>query len=162
MFKVTDFYNDWSNQNGNFDHLVAVDSVAAAGQDYLTITSLSVRQAFGAVQLCGTASKPYMFLKEISSDGNIQTVDVLFPTMPIFLYSNPVLVKYLLDPLFENQEAGNFPQTYAMHDLGANYPRAVGHPTGDGGNYHIFDVNWENVLILIVIQKPCRWRNAVT
>ncbi len=53
--------------------------------------------------------------------------------MPLFLYSNPVLVKYLLDPLFENQEAGNFPQTYSMHDLGPNYPRAVGHPTGDGG-----------------------------
>lgn len=53
--------------------------------------------------------------------------------MPIFLYSNPFLVKYMLDPLFENQEAGRFPQTYSLHDLGANYPRAIGHPSGDGG-----------------------------
>jgi hypothetical protein len=22
-----------------------------------------------------------------------------------------------------------------MHDLGANYPRAIGHPTGDGGEF---------------------------
>ncbi|ESZ97777.1 hypothetical protein SBOR_1838 [Sclerotinia borealis F-4128] len=129
---VSDFYNDWVNKWGVWDHKFAVDSLAAGGQDYLTITSLSARQAFGAVQLCGTPDKPYYFLKEISSDGNTQTVDVIFPAMPIFLYSNPVLLKYLLDPLYENQEAGHFPQEYAIHDLGSNYPRAVGHPTGDG------------------------------
>ncbi len=132
FIQVDYFYNDWATKAGLYDHIFAVDSLATGGQDYLTITSLSARQAYGAVQLAGTSSKPYLFLKEISSDGNIQTVDVLFPAMPIFLYSNPVLVKYILDPLFENQEAGKFPQTYAMHDLGANYPRAVGHPTGDG------------------------------
>lgn len=123
-----------SISDGTDDRIMG-DSIAAGGQDYLTITSLSARQAFAAVQLCGTDAKRYLFLKEISSDGNIQTVDVLFPAMPIFLYSNPKLVKYLLDPLFENQEAGQFPQTYAMHDLGPNYPRAIGHPTGDGGKF---------------------------
>jgi len=120
------------NNQGAIDHKIAVDSLAAGGQNYLTITSLSARQAFGAVQLCGTTSKPYLFLKEISSDGNIQTVDVLFPALPIFIYTNPILVKYLLDPLFENQEAGQFPQTYAMHDLGPNYPRAIGYTSGGG------------------------------
>ncbi|TGO50615.1 hypothetical protein BOTNAR_0386g00010 [Botryotinia narcissicola] len=126
---VTDFYNDWSMKWGVWDHKIAVDSLAAGGQDYLTITSLSAHQAFGAVQLCGTPDKPYYFLKEISSDGNTQTVDVMFPAMPIFLYSNPALLKYMLDPLYENQEAGHFPQEYSLHDLGANYPRAIGHPT---------------------------------
>ncbi|TAQ86070.1 hypothetical protein B7494_g5616 [Chlorociboria aeruginascens] len=126
------FYNDWSNNQGQIDQLIAVDSLAAGGQDYLTITSLSARQAFGAVQLTGTTAKQYLFLKEISSDGNIQTVDVLFPAIPIFLYTNPTLVKLLLDPLYENQEAGQFPQTYSIHDLGANYPRAIGHTDGGG------------------------------
>jgi hypothetical protein len=64
---------------------VAIDSLAAGGQDYLTITSLSARHAFGGVQLVGTISKMYMFLKEISSDGNTQTVDVVFPAHPIFI-----------------------------------------------------------------------------
>lgn len=120
---------------GVWDHKIAIDSLHAGGQDYLTITSLSARQAFGAVQLCGTPDKPYYFLKEISSDGNTQTIDVIFPAMPIFLYTNPILLKYMLDPLYENQEAGHFPQEYAIHDLGSNYPRAVGHPTGDGGMF---------------------------
>ena len=136
IFQVNFFYNDYNNMDSisaTTDRQIASDSLSAGGQDYLIVTSLSARQAFAAVQLCGTIDKPYLFLKEISSDGNIQTVDVLFPSMPIFLYTNPILVKYVLDPLFENQEAGRFPQTYAMHDLGANYPRAIGHPTGDGG-----------------------------
>lgn len=129
------FYNDWTTQDGALDNKYALDSLAAGGQDLLTITSLSARQAWGGVQLCGTTEKPYLFLKEISSDGNIQTVDVIFPAMPMFLYSNPVMVKYLLDPLFENQEAGRFPQTYSIHDLGANYPRAIGHEDGGGGEF---------------------------
>jgi hypothetical protein len=131
--KVEFFHNDFSTNTGSLDHQIAVDSVAAGGSDYITITALSARQAFAGTQLCGTPSKPYLFLKEISSDGNVQTVDVVFPAMPIFLYLNPKLVKYLLEPLYENQESGKFPQTYSIHDVGANYPRATGHPDGGGG-----------------------------
>ncbi len=72
----------------------------------------------------------YVFLKEISSDGDIQTVEVIFPFHPILVYTNPTLLKLLLDPLFENQESGDWPETYSIHDLGA-YPNAVGHPDGN-------------------------------
>lgn len=109
---------------------MSTDSVAAGGQDYLTITSLSARQAFAATQLTGTESKQYLFLKEISSDGDIQTVDVIFPFHPVLLYTNPTLLKLLLDPLFENQESGHYPNTYSMHDMGA-YPNATGYPSGN-------------------------------
>lgn len=131
---VTFFHKDFSESSAlssSFDNKVATDSIAVGGQDYLTITSLSARQAFGATQLCGTESKPYLFLKEISSDGNMNTVDVVFPAYPIFLYSNPEFLKLVLDPLFENQEAGYYPQSYAMHDLGSNYPNATGHNDGN-------------------------------
>lgn len=114
----------------SFDNQVAKDSIAAGGQNYLTITSLSARQAFGATQLCGTPETPYLFLKEISSDGNVQTVDVIFPFHPILAYTNPELIKYLLNPLFENQEAGQWPHTYSIHDLGESYPNATGHVDG--------------------------------
>lgn len=72
-----------------------------------------------------------MFLKEISSDGNVQTVDVIFPFHPILLYTEPSLLKLLLDPLFENQESGQYPNQYSMHDLGSSYPNATGHPAGN-------------------------------
>jgi len=82
------------------------------------------------LQLVGNTTKQYLFLKEISSDGNVQTVDVIFPFHPILLYTEPALLKLLLDPLFENQESGQYPNTYSMHDLGSSYPNATGHRDG--------------------------------
>ena len=70
-------------------------------------------------------------MKEISSDGNVQTVDVIFPFHPILLYTEPSLLKLVLDPLFENQESGQYPNMYSMHDLGSSYPNATGHPLGN-------------------------------
>lgn len=117
--------------SNDVDIKIAKDSLAAAGQDYLTLTSLATRQAFGAVQLVGTLEKPYLFLKEISSNGNTQTVDVIFPASPIFFHLNPELVKLLMDPHYENQESGHYPNKYAIHDLGTHYPNATGHPDGN-------------------------------
>ncbi|KAK8083629.1 hypothetical protein PG996_002410 [Apiospora saccharicola] len=130
---MTFFFNDYSTASGlstDLDNRVASDSLAAAGQDYLTITSLSVRQTFGALQFCGTESDPLVFLKEISSNSDIQTVDVMFPSMPLLVYTNPKLLAYLMDPLYINQENGHYPNTNAIHDLGT-FPNAKGYPAGN-------------------------------
>ncbi len=130
---MTFFYNDYAEASRlatDLDNKVASDSLAAAGQDYLTITSLSVRQTFGALQFTGTPDDPIVFLKEISSNSDIQTVDVIFPAIPLLLYLNPNLVPYLLKPLFLNQENGHYPRTNAIHDLGT-FPLAKGYPDGD-------------------------------
>ena len=47
----------------------------AGGQDYLSLTSLAVRQAFGSIEYTNTPTEPLLFMKEISSDGNVNTVD---------------------------------------------------------------------------------------
>ncbi|KAL5334087.1 glutaminase GtaA [Aspergillus crustosus] len=128
------FHSDYQEMNSlssGLDDRIAQDSMAAAGQDYLTITSLSVRQSFAATQLCGTPESPYLFMKEISSNGNMNTVDVIFPAHPVFLYTNPDLVKFLLRPHLEIQETGHYPNSYAMHDIGSHYPNATGHPDGN-------------------------------
>lgn len=49
---------------------------------------------------------------------NVNTVDVIMPAWPVLLYTNPVLGKYLLLGLFEYQATGQWPETYAVHDLG--------------------------------------------
>ena len=128
------FHTDYANAAGlasTLDNQIANDANAAAGPDYVTITSLALRQAFGGTQLAGTTNETYLFLKEISSDGNVQTVDVIFPGHPILLYTNPALLKLQLDPLFINQESGQYPNLYSMHDLGTHYPNATGHPLGN-------------------------------
>jgi hypothetical protein len=70
-------------------------------------------------------------LKEISSDGNVSTVDVVFPASPAFLYTSPLLLKLLLDPLLDYAETGGWPKKFAEHDLGAAYPNAAGHNDGN-------------------------------
>jgi hypothetical protein len=51
--------------------------------------------------------------------------------MPFFLYANPNLLKYNLEPLLQNQESGFYPNQYSMHDLGSNFPNATGHVEGN-------------------------------
>ncbi|KAK0616291.1 hypothetical protein B0T14DRAFT_434788 [Immersiella caudata] len=129
---VAAFYNDYQyarEYSQALDTRIQDDSVRAAGQDYAAITTLALRQAFGGLQFAGTPDKPYIFLKEISSNSDIQTVDVIFPAYPIFHYLNATLSRYLLDPLFENQESGAYPNKWAEHDLGT-FPVAKGYPEG--------------------------------
>ncbi|KAG5917339.1 hypothetical protein E4U42_007270 [Claviceps africana] len=122
-------YNDAVHASNNLDQRIQRDSVAAGGQDYATMTTLVVRQVFGALAYAGTATNPLIFLKEISSNSDIQTVDVIFPAFPILLYLNANLLKYMLDPLLVNDRF-HYPNNYAQHDLGT-FPRAIGHPKGD-------------------------------
>lgn len=128
------FHHDFEESSSlcsSLDSRVAQDSSAVGGDNYLMLTTLSARQAFGATQLCGTEDKMYLFLKEISSNGNMNTVDVIFPAYPIFLYTNPEILRLVMEPLYENQEAGKYPNSYSMHDLGSRYPNATGHNDGN-------------------------------
>lgn len=111
-------------------------------QAYYSIVALSTRQIMAAYVLtappsggCSNTSmnmsEPLFWQKEISSDGNINTVDVLYPATPFFLYANPELLRYSLEPLFQNQEGGFYPNGYSMHDIGSHFPNATGHVEGD-------------------------------
>jgi hypothetical protein len=43
---------------------------------------------------------------------------------------SPQWLGLLLEPLFINQEAGNWPYAFSIHDLGNHYPNATGHNDG--------------------------------
>jgi hypothetical protein len=75
--------------SSDLDKQIAKDAESASKNgNYGAIVALSARQAVGGTVLAesargpirdGKGSKPLVFLKEISSDGNMQTVDVIFP-----------------------------------------------------------------------------------
>ncbi|OCL03285.1 DUF1793-domain-containing protein [Glonium stellatum] len=115
---------------------IAVPDVSEA-ESYYSIVALSARQVMGAYVLTinpnnsGDTTDPLMFQKEISSDGNVNTVDVMYPAMPFFLYANPELLRFNLNPLLQNQEGGFYPNGYSMHDLGSSFPNATGHVEGN-------------------------------
>ncbi|CAA9959750.1 hypothetical protein PTNB73_02317 [Pyrenophora teres f. teres] len=150
------FYHDYDESNKlstDLDTRISDDSKAAAGDNYAILTTLAARQAFGATQLVGTQDKYFLFLKEISSNGNTQTIDVIYPASPIFYYTNPDLVKLMLDPHFENQENGHYPNKYAEHDLGTHYPNATGHPDGNDEAMPVEECGNNMAMVLAYVQR---------
>ena len=115
---------------GNYSSQLHSDALTAQGPEYADLVALAARQVLGATTFAGTLSNPLIFLKEISSNGNCQTVDVIYPAFPFFLYTSPRWLAYLLEPLLEHQLSGQYPNRYSMHDLGAHFPNMTGHPDG--------------------------------
>ncbi len=134
------------NRANTLDTKLYNASAAIGGSNYAALTALSLRQAFAATELTGTKKDPYLFLEEISSDDNVQTVDVLYPSMPAFLYTNPELVRYLLEPVIDYVESGQWPKQYSPHDLGQTFPNASGHNDGGGENMPVEET--ANMLIM--------------
>lgn len=128
-FHYTDFKrtrqlaDEWSEQ-------LSRDAHKAGGQEHADILALTARQVMGGTEFTGTPDDPLLFIKEISSDGNCQTIDVIFPAFPFFVYANPRWLAYMLEPLLEHMLSGQYPNKYAMHDLGFSYPNLTGHPLG--------------------------------
>lgn len=128
-FHYMDFHNAFALAS-NYSAQLAKDAFRSGAEDYVDIVALTARQVMGATSFSGTPENPILFIKEISSNGNFQTIDVIFPAFPFFLYTNPRWLAYLLEPLIEHTLSGQYPNKYAMHDLGAHFPNATGHPDG--------------------------------
>ena len=96
---------------------------------YADILSLAYRQAIAGHKLTWHNGRLQFFSKENYSNGSIATVDVTYPSIPLFLMYAPELVEGMLDPVFEMVERGLWYYEFAPHDLGV-YPLANGQMYG--------------------------------
>ncbi|MFD0327639.1 glutaminase domain-containing protein [Streptacidiphilus monticola] len=120
-----------AGRTARLDGRIRREATAAGGAKYAALCALSLRQAYAGTELVSRDGKPWAFLKEISSDGNVSTVDVTYPAMPVFLYTDPEYLGLLLAPLLDYAERGGWPKAFAEHDLGSSYPNAGGHNDGN-------------------------------
>ncbi|GJN89515.1 hypothetical protein Rhopal_002502-T1 [Rhodotorula paludigena] len=135
------FQSAWSaafDEARKFDEKVRRDARRASGDNYAALAELSVRQAFATFELTTGVSEDWeedkngvmAHLKEISSNGDMTTVDVIFPLHPLLLYTNPKLLSLLLEPLLRYTHSGLYPNRWPVHDLG-RYPNATGYNEGN-------------------------------
>lgn len=104
---------------------------ATVGADnYELICATAYRQAIAAHKLIRDENGEIVFLsKECNSNGCIGTVDVSYPSIPLFLAFNPELVAGMMRPIFRFAKLPAWPFDFAPHDVG-RYPDATGQVYG--------------------------------
>jgi hypothetical protein len=126
-------YNALEQRGIAFDSELTADMRGVGGENYAWLCTLSYRQAIAAHMLVADADgNPMLFAKENFSNGDIATVDVLYPSSPLFLFFNPKLLEAQIRPVLEYaamHDRWRFP--FAPHDLG-QYPLANGQEYGGG------------------------------
>ncbi|KAF2101922.1 DUF1793-domain-containing protein [Rhizodiscina lignyota] len=144
-----DDYDAAIEESDGLDSTIQTTGASVAGSNYSDILALSLRQIFGGVDVTAestNSSTPLAFMKEISSDGNVNTIDVIFPTLPFWYALAPNYIRLLLEPDMAYMATGRWPRQFAIHDIGSNYPNATGHDNGAEEDMPIEESG--NILIL--------------
>jgi len=114
-----------------FDKSLVADLTAVGGADYAQIASLAYRECLAANGYAADANKQLlMFTKEDTSNGDIATVDVIFPQDPMLIFFSPTLAKASLVPVLDYANDPRWKYPNAPHDLGT-YP--IARASGDAG-----------------------------
>ncbi len=123
-------YTSLGRRCAEFDRWLATRSECAGGRAYADLTAAAYRQAIAAHKLIADEHGQAIFLsKECFSNGCIGTVDVSYPSMPLFLLLCPELVRGMLRPVFRFAASTVWPYDFAPHDVG-QYPLATGQVYG--------------------------------
>ncbi len=116
-------------------------ATSAAGSGYSAMCALAARQCYGGTELAiGPDGSTWLLGKEISSDGDTNTVDIFDQAYLMWLYMDPDRVPLVMAPILTWCDSAGWQTSsfwkgkktkYCVHDLGV-YPVASGRAPGDG------------------------------
>ncbi len=109
-----------------FSAKLYADGAQAGGEKYAELLSLAYRQVIAAHKLVLDENGAILYIsKECFSNGCAATVDVSYPSIPMFLLYNPELVKGMMRPVYRYALSDEWTKEYgydfAPHDVG-RYP----------------------------------------
>lgn len=109
----------------SFDEKLKKDA-EACGNNYYRLLVASLRQSIAAHKLVQDGKGRLLFLsKECNSDGCVATVDVTYPSAPLYLLYNPELVRGMMRPILDFARMPIWEYDFAPHDAGM-YPYVTG------------------------------------
>lgn len=89
---------------------------------YAELLALAYRQVMAAHKLVVDDQGDLLYVsKECFSNGCAVTVDVTYPSAPMFLYYNTALIRAMIEPIFRYANSEEWQFDFAPHDLG-RYP----------------------------------------
>lgn len=108
------------------DKAIEEKAYEIGGEAYAYLCNLSYRQTIAAHKLITDEEGNVLFLsKENDSNGCIGTVDVSYPSIPLFMLYNTEYVKGMMRPIFKFAACDVWKFDFAPHDVG-RYPYAWG------------------------------------
>ena len=123
-------YDELMEKAKEQDKIIYDDALAAGNQKYAELLSGSYRQVLAAHKLFqDDGGRLLYFSKENNSNGCVNTVDLTYPSAPLFLCYNTDLQKGMMTSIFEYSRTRKWTKSWAAHDLGT-YPHANGQVYG--------------------------------
>ena len=132
-------YDDIMTRCKAQDQIIYDDGLASGNAKYAEVLCASYRHCIAAHKIFQDNKGNLLFFsKENNSNGCVNTVDLTYPSAPLFLLYNTDLMKGMCTSILDYCQSSRWGFDFAAHDLGT-YPHAnnqvyaIRFPSADGG-----------------------------